>query len=197
MNLKGALCKLLENSHTMKNTMLNSVNGLPKYAAGFLGTLLFRLLSPFLGLWNVSPLMATELAGAKAYGPLVGGLYGALSMVLLDLTVGKVGMWTFVTALTYGAVGVWGAYFFKNRSATKWNFVVASILGTLFFDLVTGVVMGPVLFGQTFASAALGQIPFTMHHLAGNVFFAMCAPWFYRKIMENPKLEFSSILRFA
>jgi uncharacterized membrane protein len=180
----------------MKNNIAHSADGLLKYTAGFVGTLVFRLLSPFLGLWNVSPLMATELAGAKAYGPWVAGLYGALSMVLLDLLVGKVGMWTFVTALTYGLVGVGGAYFFKGRSATAWNFVLASIVGTLFFDLVTGVLMGPVLFGQSFATAALGQIPFTLRSLAGNVFFAIVvAPWFYSKVMENPKWNVSAILQ--
>lgn len=186
----------------MNNNIISSLAGLPKYAAGFVGTLVFRVLSPFFGMWNVSPLMATELTGSKAYGPWVSGFYGALSIVLLDLVVGRVGSWTLVTALTYGAIGVWGAFFFKNRSATARNFVLASIVGTLFFDLVTGVLMGPLVYGQPWAEAMLGQIPFTVRHLAGNVFFAsVLAPWFYRKIMDNPKWELNRvlarILRFA
>ena len=172
--------------------------GMPKYAAGFAGTLVFRLLSPFLGLWNVSPLMATQLAGSKAYGPWVGGLYGALSIALLDILVGKAGLWTVITAITYGVMGVWGAYFFKNRSASAWNFVLASIAGTLFFDLITGVLMGPLLYGQSWVVAIVGQIPFTLHHLAGNVFFAsVLAPWFYRKVMENHTWEIPHILEVA
>lgn len=182
----------------MKNEIAHSLAGMPKYIAGFIGTLIFRLLSPFLGLWNVSPLMATELAGSKAYGPWVGGLYGAMSIALLDIIVGKVGSWTIVTALTYGAVGVWGAYFFKNRSASARNFVLASVAGTLFFDLITGVLMGPLLYGQPWIAAIVGQIPFTLRHLVGNVFFAsVLASWFYRRIMDNPKWEFSRAIKLA
>jgi uncharacterized membrane protein len=142
--------------------------------------------------------MATELSGSKAYGPWVGGLYGALSILLLDILVGKVGSWTIITAITYGVVGVWGAYFFKGRSASAKNFVLASIVGTLFFDLVTGVLMGPIIFGQPWISAIVGQIPFTLRHLAGNVAFAaVLAPWFYTKIMDNPKWELLRFFKFA
>ena len=196
---KGTLCGFISNpAHIMKNNIVHSLAGLPKYAAGFVGTLIFRLLSPLLGLWNVSPLMATELAGSKAYGPWVGGLYGALSIVLLDIIVGKAGSWTIITALTYGAVGILGAFFFKSRSASAWNFVLASVVGTLFFDLITGVLMGPLLYGQPWVEAMVGQIPFTLRHLAGNMFFAsVLAPWFYRKIMDNPQWELARILKFA
>jgi len=182
----------------MKNNITRSLAGLPKYGAGFLATLAFRLLSPFLGLWNISPLMATQLTGSKAYGPIAGGLYGALSIALLDLLMGKIGFWTLVTAVTYGLVGMWGGYFLKSRTASAWNFVLASIVGTLFFDLVTGVLMGPLFYGQSWTLAIVGQIPFTLRHLGGNVLFgAVLAPWFYKKVMENPKWELSTILKFA
>lgn len=182
----------------MKYSINKSLAGLPKYIVGFIGTLIFRLISPMLGLWNISPLMATELSGAKVYGPWIGGIYGALSMVFLDLIMGKVGIWTIITSITYGAVGVFGAMYLKNRSASAGNFVIASIVGTLFFDLITGVLMGPIMFGGSFAVAAIGQIPFTIRHLSGNVFFAsVLAPWFYFKIMNNPKWELSSIFKFA
>jgi len=182
----------------MNNELKNSFTGLPKYIVGFLGTLIFRLLSPFFGLWNISPLMATELAGAKAYGPWVGGLYGALSIALVDIIMGKTGSWTIVASITYGLVGVFGAYFLKNRSASAKNFIIISIIGTLFFDLITGVLMGPLLFGGSIIAAAIGQVPFTIRHLLGNTFFAaVLAPWFYHKIMTNPKFELAHILKFA
>jgi uncharacterized membrane protein len=182
----------------MKNSFNHSLAGLPKYVVGFLGTLIFRLMSPFFGLWNISPLMATELAGAKAYGPWVGGLYGALSMALVDVLMGKVGSWTIVTSITYGLVGVLGAFYLRERQASRSNFIITSIVGTLFFDLITGVLMGPILFGGSFALAAIGQVPFTLRHLAGNVFFAaVLAPWFYRQIMNNPKWELRQIFKFA
>jgi uncharacterized membrane protein len=182
----------------MKNNIFQSFDGALKYAVGFVGTLIFRLLSPFLGLWNISPLMATELAGAKAYGPWVGGLYGALSIALVDILMGKSGTWTIITSLTYGAVGIFGAYFLKDREANAKNFVIATIIGTLFFDLITGVFMGPLMFGQPWIEAIVGQIPFTLRHLAGNMFFAIAlSPWFYRKIMSNPSWEISRVFKMA
>lgn len=180
----------------MKQNIVHSLSGMPKFILGFVGTIVFRLASPFLGMWNVSPLMATELAGAKAYGPAVGFFYGAGSIALVDLIMGKIGSWTLITAITYGAVGVWGAFFLKRKQASAKNFVIASIVGTLFFDLVTGVLMGPLLYDQAWSAAIIGQIPFTLRHLAGNVLFAIVlAPWFYRVVMENPQWELSRIFK--
>jgi uncharacterized membrane protein len=180
----------------MRKNIVDVFVGLCKYVIGYIFTLIFRLLSPFFGLWNISPLMATELAGSKAYGPWAGGLYGFFSILLIDMIMGKVGQWTFITAVTYGFVGVWAAYFLSNKKANAYNFVVASIIGTLFFDLITGVFMAPLLFGQPWVSAIVGQIPFTLRHLAGNILFAMVlSPWFYRKIMINETWNvFSSYL---
>lgn len=180
----------------MKNNIVHSLDGALKFVASFVGTLIVRLITPFFGLSNVSPLMATQLAGSKVYGSLVGGIYGALSIVLLDVFVGKVGSWTILTALSYGAVGVWGGYFMSNRSASIKNFVFASIVGTLFFDLVTGVMAGPIFYHQPWLEAFLGQIPFTIRHLAGNLFFAMTlAPWLYKSIMNNPSWDVSRVFK--
>lgn len=119
-------------------------------------------------------------------------------MILVDLIMGKIGVWTIVTSITYGFVGVFGAVFLKNRSASAKNFIYISIVGTLFFDLITGVLMGPLLFGGSFGTAAIGQIPFTLRHLGGNIFFAaVLAPWFYKKIMTNPKWEVTNIFKLV
>jgi uncharacterized membrane protein len=171
---------------------------LPKFLLGFVGTLAFRLISPFLGLWNVSPLMATELAGSKIFGPWVGGLYGAFSIYILDLLMGKVGLWTVITSVTYGLVGVLGYLFLKNRKVSASNFIIASIAGTLLFDFVTGILMGPIMFDQLWSEAIIGQIPFTLRHLIGNIFFAsVLAPWFYKKILENPKFQLDVVFGYG
>ena len=58
--------------------------------------------------------------------------------------------------------------------------------------------MGPLLWGGSFVFAAIGQIPFTFRHLVGNIFFAgVFTPWFYRKIMTNPKMELAQIFKLA
>jgi Na+-driven multidrug efflux pump len=97
-----------------------------------------------------------------------------------------------------GIVGVAAGYYLKNKSETARNFVVMSIVGTLFFDLITGVLMGPLLYGQPWLEAITGQIPFTLRHLAGNVAFAVIlAPWFYTKVMENPKFELKRVFKIV
>lgn len=182
----------------MQNILFSSLAGLPKFVVGFIGTLTFRLVTPLIGFANISPLMATELAGGKAYGPLIAGAYGALSIFLLDVLVGKVGVWTIWTTISYAVVGIGGAWFMQRRAASAKNFIIASVVGTLFFDFVTGVMMGPLVFSQPFTEAFFGQIPFTLRHLGGNIFFAAAlAPWFYRKIMANPRLELARVFRFA
>lgn len=180
------------------NSLTHSLLGFPKYVLGFISTLFFRLLSPYLGMWNMSPLMATELTGSKAYGPVVAGAYGFFSMILLDIIVGRVGSWTIVTSITYGLIGVWGAYFLKNRSATSINFIKASIIGTLLFDIITGILMGPIMYSQPWSAAIIGQIPFTLRHLTSNIVFAgILSPWFYKKVMNNNKFEIHRLFRLA
>lgn len=170
--------------------------GVAKFALGGLLTLLFRLVSPVLGLPNVSPLMATELAGAKAYGPWIAGLYGALSMIMLDIIMGAIGPWTIYTAAASAVVGVAGGYMLKGRPNRTRDYVALSIAGTLFFDITTGVLVAP-LHGTSLGMALLGQIPFTMYHLGGNVFFALFAPIFFEKIMKNPQIELTLLARNA
>jgi len=178
----------------MKDTLVCSIVGLAKFLLAGLVTLLFRAITPLLGLSNVSPLLATQLAGAKAYGPLIGALYGSLGMIALDYFMRAVGVWTVYTSLTYGLVGYIAGIYMRGKNADITLFVKVSIAGTLVFDLVTGILMSP-LHGTDLYTASIGQIPFTAKHLAGNVFFALFAPWFYRNIIGNPVIELRYIFR--
>ena len=59
---------------------------------------------------------------------------------------------------------------------------------------VTGLTIGPLFFGQSFAEAAIGQLPFTAYHLLGNVAFgALLSPLILRWIVANPRLEASNL----
>ncbi len=178
--------------------MKNIFSSSPKFIIGLLATLVFRIFTPFLGLANISPLMSTILSGSKAYGKIAGAAYGFLSMFLLDLIMGKFGLWTWITAVTYALIGILASLYLKDKKANIRNFVVASIMFTLFFDLITGIFMGPILFGQSILDATIGQIPFTLRHLIGNIIFAIIfAPWFYRKIMTNESYQLSKILSLS
>ena len=150
-----------------------------KYSIAFLAVLLFRLL-PFRAP-NVEPLMATLMPLSKRYGALQGLLFAIASILVYDSFTSGWGTWTWVTAAAYGAVGIASHYYFKNRPASTGNFVRFSIAGVLFYDVVTGVIAGPMMYGQSFSASLSGQVPFTALHLLGAVMFAaLISPALYR-----------------
>lgn len=138
---------------------------------------------------NIEPVMATIMPFSKGYGKFAAFLFGFGSIALFDLATGKLGPWTLLVGATYGLIGLWSAHFFKNREAKTINFVIFSVVGTLVFDIVTGLLVGPLFFGQSFASAFFGQIPFTINHLLGNVILsALISPAIYRWVITNEAL---------
>ncbi len=164
-----------------------------KYIVGFIVCLLIRLI-PFRPP-NIEPILATQMPFAKAYGKIAGFLFAFLSMVLFDIITGKVGMWTFITASAYGLLGLWASVYFKNKNNSSWNYAKFAVMGTLAFDIVTGLSVGPLFFHQPFMEALIGQIPFTALHLLGNVSFAvLLSPLIYKFVIENKKFESESLI---
>lgn len=158
-----------------------------KFTLGIFFCLLIRLI-PFRPP-NIEPILATQMPFSKAYGGFAGFLFAFFSIVFYDVVTGTLGKWTLITAVTYGVLGFLATWYFKNRKASTINFAIFSILGTLFFDAVTGLSIGPLFFHQSLRSAFYGQIPFTLWHLLGNVSFALVlSPALYRFVIENKKL---------
>lgn len=159
-----------------------------KFVLGFVVCILIRLI-PFRPP-NIEPILATAMPFSRAYGKSAGFLFAFGSMVLFDLIVGKVGVWTLITAAVYGLVGFFATLYFKNKKNTAWNYAKFAVISTIFFDAVTGFTIGPIFFGQPFIAAVLGQIPFTALHLLGNVSFALIlSPALYAFVIENKKFE--------
>ena len=154
-----------------------------KYTIAFLLTLIIRLL-PFRAP-NVEPIMAIQMPFAKKYGALSAFLFGFLSIFIYDIFTSGIGVWTFVTSLAYGFVGIGARYFFKNKSSRS-RYVSFAIIATILYDALTGLTLGPLFFHQTFIGALVGQVPFTALHLIGNVSFAMIlSPVIERWIMKS------------
>jgi len=163
-----------------------------KFLIGFVVVFLFRLV-PFRPP-NVEPVMATMMPFAKRFGALGGFLFAALSIVLFDGVTSGWGLWTLVTALAYGSLGLASYYFFRNRESSAKNYVVFAVFGTLFYDAVTGLTVGPLLWGQPFMLALAGQVPFTLLHLASSVTFAaFLSPVLYRWVTNNAHLRVSQV----
>lgn len=141
-----------------------------KYTIAFISVMVFRLI-PFRAP-NVEPVMATLMPLSKTYGKVMVFIFGFLSIVLFDSITSGFGIWTLVTAVAYGLLGLGASYYFKNRSGWK-NYALYAVVATIIYDAVTGLTIGPLFFHQSFMVSLVGQIPFTILHLLGNVSFAI------------------------
>lgn len=164
-----------------------------KVVLGWVAVFLIRLV-PFRPP-NVEPMLATVMPFAKAYGVFTSFLFGFLGIGLYDLATGKVGQWTFITGAAYGTLGVCAHYFFRRRAASVKNFLGFGIVGTIAYDAVTGLSVGPLFFDQPFMEALVGQIPFTLLHLGGTIGFSLIlSPLLYRWVVMNRRFEIPAIL---
>jgi len=165
-----------------------------KFIIGWVVVFLIRLI-PFRPP-NVEPVLTTMMPFSKRYGIIGTFLFGFLSIALFDLAVAKIGQWTLITGLAYGIVGIGSWVFFRNRESTRWNYLVYAVIGTLAYDALTGLTIGPLMFGQSLAEAFLGQIPFTAMHLAGNIAFSVTlSPAIYRWVVANHELDAAVLWR--
>lgn len=135
----------------------------------FMFCVLFRLI-PFRAP-NVEPIMASIMPLGRKFGPYVAFIFGFMSIFVFDVFT-NLGTWTWTTGITYGFVGVISYFYFNKYKSSVTNFVLFSIVSTLFFDLITGVLFAP-MWDQTILNAFILQIPFTVLHLAGNIGFAL------------------------
>jgi uncharacterized membrane protein len=182
---------LLGSVKNMQKTY-NLQTGGVKFVLGWLVVFAVRLFP-----WrppNVEPILATLMPFAKGYGPLPAFMFGALSIALFDVAVGKVGSWTVVTALSYGALGILSHYLLSGKTGRmRYVFVIVGIFA---YDLVTGVFMGPLMFGMTLPAAFFGQIPFTLWHLAGTIPLAfILSPALERWLVASESLELPVVAR--
>ena len=181
----------MKTPHTNSLTNFSIETSWLKYVLGWGAVFLVRLI-PFRPP-NFEPMLATVMPFSKRFGVIGSFVFGFFGIVLFDSVTSGIGMWTVVTAAAYGALGVGAHLFFKKREATRKNFVLYGVLGTLFYDAVTGLTIGPLAFHEAFMTALISQIPFTAMHLLGTVFFALVlSPVLYKWIVKNEYLEFST-----
>jgi hypothetical protein len=126
---------------------------------------------------NNDPIMAVTLPYAKR-GRLAASLFPALAMVLFDLLSRRVGVWTLVTAGTYGLIGLGFSFAYaalgkRGRRVGPAVYVTSGVAGVLVFDFVTGPIMSSTLFHMTFGQAFVGQVPFTLQHLVSVSLYAV------------------------
>jgi uncharacterized membrane protein YuzA (DUF378 family) len=144
--------------------------------------------------------MAVQMPVSKKFSIFYSFFFGFSSIILFDLITKTLGLWTLFTSVTYGIIGV-GSYFYFNSNIKNKNYVKYTIIATILYDALTGLTVGPLFFGQSFAASFFGQIPFTIYHLLSNVTFAMILSpviesVFIRKEKFNFLLLKNKILKF-
>ena len=169
---------------------------LVKYIIGFVVCMVFRLFTRAVPLPNVEPVTGTLMPFGKKGGWIVGALFGAASIVIFDILTGKLGVWTAVTAMMFGLIGASSGLFLKGHDNRVGRYIGFAVGATLVYDFITGPIMSSLMFGMTFMQALVGQIPFTLWHLGGNIVFAaLLSPALYRWVVDNRHLELSSMMQ--
>ena len=121
--------------------------------------------------------------------------FAVSSILLYDVLTGTLGVQTFFTAGAYGLLGLWAVRYFKKNTESRWTYVRFAIMGTLFYDALTGFTVGPLFFHQTFWASVVGQIPFTALHLTSNVAFAfILSPAIYSLLIKKRKRASSPLI---
>lgn len=168
----------------------NNSFDLIKIIAGWILTFILRII-PFRPP-NVEPILAVQMPFTKHFGLLAGFIFAFSNIFLFDLITHKLGVWTFITALTYGVLAIFSRWYFKKRQSTAINYAIHAIYATLIYDAITGLMIGPVFFQQNFISALGGQFIFTVYHLLGNIALALLlSPAIYQYLVKNPKFSFN------
>lgn len=142
---------------------------------------------------NIEPILATAMPISRIHGYIFTFSFAVLSILSFDLITGTLGMQTLFTTLSYGLVGIFSVKYFssfaENKSIGALQYARFAVFSTLFYDTMTGLTAGPLFFNQTFTEALVGQIPFTIFHLIGNVMFAVIlSPAIYHFLIRKKNL---------
>lgn len=163
-----------------------------KYLLGLLIVITLRLLPhpP-----NVEPIMSTMMPFSKKWGWFSGMFFCFLAILTYDLLTGTLGVWSLVTSATYALLGILASLYLKNKENKSKYYIGFSVVATLLYDAITGIGIGTLFFHQPFMTTLVGQIPFTLYHLAGNIVLSgLISPMLYKWVISNPKLETRQIL---
>ena len=138
---------------------------------------------------NIEPILAATMPVGRAHGAFISFSFAVFSILLYDLITSTLGVQTLFTALAYGIIALWSLSYFKKREGTALDYARFAIMGTLVYDALTGLTVGPLFFHQSFIGSLLGQIPFTAFHLIGNVTFALIlSPAIYNFMIRKKSL---------
>lgn len=130
---------------------------------------------------NIEPLYACAALVSRTASYASSFFFGFMNIALFDIVTGAFGWWTLVTGSLYGLIGIAFIAMYKRNNITSSMFHIRflmiqfTIVATLMYDIITGCLLGPLLYQQPFIEAVIGQIPFSINHVLGNSLFVLCA----------------------
>lgn len=92
-------------------------------------------------------------------------LFIVTQFLAIAFTTGTIGLWLPYTLIIYLMLGFLGTWASKKIAKTISNQLVLAGVFIILYDCATGLILGPLLYGQPFIQALIGQIPFTLWHL--------------------------------
>lgn len=159
-----------------------------KLVLGFAAVFIIRMLP--MRPANFEPMLATIMPFSTRFGFITSFLFGFLGIALFDAVTSGIGIWTVIAGFMYGALGAGAHLFFQKCEPSTKNFLAFGIVGTIVYDVMTGLTVGPLAFGQPLMVAIVGQIPFTLMHLLGTVVFTLAlSPALLKWVVRNDTLE--------
>lgn len=155
-----------------------------RYVAAMIACNLLRLFRFFP---NNDPIMAFVLPFSRQDKWFYSAIFAFVTMILFDYFTSGIGIWTFTTAIAYAIIAVAASFYLKNKKTTMKTYLGTGIVGIIFFDIVTGVLFGPTLFGVPVYAAFLGQIPFTLLHIASvSIYIVLIVPFLDKQANITP-----------
>ncbi|MBI2597979.1 MAG: hypothetical protein HYW50_02175 [Candidatus Diapherotrites archaeon] len=144
---------------------------------------------------NNDPIMGVMLPFSRQKNLWSAAFFAFIAMFSFDLITSGIGIWTWVTALTYAGLGILFHFYYKNKKKVSMKTYLGSgIFGVLIFDLITGVLFGPAMFGTPMELAFFAQIPFTLLHLlSASAYIVILTPFLDRHLVGSSNFTDSKI----
>lgn len=125
---------------------------------------------------NIEPIMLFVTPFSIVFGPLIGFIFAAGSMLTSEMFMGILGLWSIYTSITYGVIGLLCGL--AGKIKRKWNrreLTLLSFFMVLFYDTVTSIFFA-LQFMIPIPVALIQMIPFTLLHMSSCVLVFLFAP---------------------
>lgn len=148
-------------------------------------------------LGDAHPMIAILMPFAEKLGVLGSAIYTLIySISFFAIWRPDLPNWIFVQGFAYAVVLALAALLLKKNKVKILGYVLYAFIGSILFDIIYRVPVGPLQYGQPILSALKEQMPYTFMRAIINTIYALILSFpIYRWIVMNPRLESDAIFR--